>query len=442
MGKALADAVPRGARRLRGGGRRARREALARCASRGPSRSCSAHRATPSRPSSPSRSPRTRPGRQAAAPARGVRRRALARRVLGAGGRGRAVARRRGPVGARARHLHAGGGAARGWGPWPRCSGSPAEDVARICAEAADGEVVSPANFNSPEQTVIAGHAAAVERASNLLTRGRRQAGDAPARLRALPLRADGAGEAAAGRGARAGRAVRPARPGGHQRRGHRRTRTPARIVPLLLAQVSAPVRWVESVRCARRGGRHPGGGARPGQGARRTGEAHLEGASRCSTSRTRRAWRRRSARPAAAETDRGATMDFTGKVVLVTGGSRGIGRACAVAFGKAGATVVLTYAGNEAAAAEAVAASGPTARSIEVRRRGHRGLRGGGGRGGEGGGTARRAGEQRRRRHRRAGGAGQGRGLGPDAGHQPQGRLRALSRCGAADDEAAPGRS
>jgi len=57
--------------------------------------------------------------------------------------------------------------------------------------------------------------------------------------------------------------------------------------------------------------------------------------------------------------------MDFTGKVVLVTGGSRGIGRACAVAFGRAGATVVLTYAGNEAAAAEAVAASGPTAKSM-----------------------------------------------------------------------------
>jgi 3-oxoacyl-[acyl-carrier protein] reductase len=58
--------------------------------------------------------------------------------------------------------------------------------------------------------------------------------------------------------------------------------------------------------------------------------------------------------------------MDFTGKVVLVTGGSRGIGRACAVAFGKAGATVVLTYAGNEAAAAAAVAASGPNARSMK----------------------------------------------------------------------------
>ena len=58
--------------------------------------------------------------------------------------------------------------------------------------------------------------------------------------------------------------------------------------------------------------------------------------------------------------------MEFTGKVVLVTGGSRGIGRACAVAFARAGATVVISYAGNEAAAAEAVALSGPNARSIK----------------------------------------------------------------------------
>ncbi len=48
--------------------------------------------------------------------------------------------------------------------------------------------------------------------------------------------------------------------------------------------------------------------------------------------------------------------ISFKDKVVLVTGGSRGIGRACAVAFAEAGATVVLTYVGNEAAAREAVA--------------------------------------------------------------------------------------
>lgn len=37
--------------------------------------------------------------------------------------------------------------------------------VEEICRQAADGEVVSAANLNSPEQTVISGHAAAVKRA-------------------------------------------------------------------------------------------------------------------------------------------------------------------------------------------------------------------------------------------------------------------------------------
>lgn len=41
---------------------------------------------------------------------------------------------------------------------------SPA-DVAEVCKKAAKGEIVSPANLNSPEQTVIAGAAGAVKRA-------------------------------------------------------------------------------------------------------------------------------------------------------------------------------------------------------------------------------------------------------------------------------------
>jgi len=41
---------------------------------------------------------------------------------------------------------------------------SPAQ-VEQICKKAADGEVVAPANLNSPEQTVISGHASAVKRA-------------------------------------------------------------------------------------------------------------------------------------------------------------------------------------------------------------------------------------------------------------------------------------
>src|SRR5258708_38797160 len=41
----------------------------------------------------------------------------------------------------------------------------------------------------------------------------------------------------------------------------------------------------------------------------------------------------------------------FSGQVVLVTGGSRGIGRATAVLFGGAGATVAITYKSRKAEA-------------------------------------------------------------------------------------------
>ncbi len=61
--------------------------------------------------------------------------------------------------------------------------------------------------------------------------------------------------------------------------------------------------------------------------------------------------------------------FDFNGKVVFITGGSRGIGRACVLAFAKAGAQVVFSYAGNEAAANETAgmvtAAGGKAPKSI-----------------------------------------------------------------------------
>jgi [acyl-carrier-protein] S-malonyltransferase len=44
--------------------------------------------------------------------------------------------------------------------------GLDAAAVRAACAESAQGQVAEPVNFNSPEQTVIAGHAAAVQRAA------------------------------------------------------------------------------------------------------------------------------------------------------------------------------------------------------------------------------------------------------------------------------------
>ena len=49
--------------------------------------------------------------------------------------------------------------------------------------------------------------------------------------------------------------------------------------------------------------------------------------------------------------------MNFSGKTAIVTGGSRGIGRAVCLELAKGGANVVLCYAGNEAAAQETVSA-------------------------------------------------------------------------------------
>jgi len=49
--------------------------------------------------------------------------------------------------------------------------------------------------------------------------------------------------------------------------------------------------------------------------------------------------------------------FDFTGKVVLVTGASSGIGRATAELFGRSGASVAITYLNNKAGADGVVAA-------------------------------------------------------------------------------------
>jgi [acyl-carrier-protein] S-malonyltransferase len=55
--------------------------------------------------------------------------------------------------------------------------GMSADAVEAVCRDAAQGEVCEAANLNSPEQTVISGHATAVERATQLATeRGAKKA--------------------------------------------------------------------------------------------------------------------------------------------------------------------------------------------------------------------------------------------------------------------------
>ena len=58
-----------------------------------------------------------------------------------------------------------------GGGAMAAILGLSAEDVAEVCIAGAEpSEVVTPANFNSPQQTVVAGDAAAVERVCAMAT--------------------------------------------------------------------------------------------------------------------------------------------------------------------------------------------------------------------------------------------------------------------------------
>jgi [acyl-carrier-protein] S-malonyltransferase len=121
------------------------------------------------------------------------------------------------------------------------------EKVVEICREAQQGEVVSPANYNAPGQIVIAGHAAAVLRASKLVAE--RQGKAIPLKVSApfhCSLMAPAAQKLAA---CLETVAIAPlafpvvanvdARPNQEARR----------VKELLVQQVDHPVRWEETVR-------------------------------------------------------------------------------------------------------------------------------------------------------------------------------------------------
>jgi [acyl-carrier-protein] S-malonyltransferase len=126
--------------------------------------------------------------------------------------------------------------------------------AAEVCREAAQGEVVSPANLNSPGQLVIAGHKAAVERAAELAKqRGAK---------RAIMLNVSAPFHCALLKPAQDRLAVELDRVEIHDPQvplvnnvDARVARTAADVLDGLKRQVTAPVRWEESVRLLRNEG-------------------------------------------------------------------------------------------------------------------------------------------------------------------------------------------
>jgi [acyl-carrier-protein] S-malonyltransferase len=126
--------------------------------------------------------------------------------------------------------------------------GLDADGVARACAEAAEGQVVTPANLNAPGQIVIAGHKAAVERAG--------ERAKALGARRAIPLAVSAPFHCALMKPAedrlapelRALAAHDPSCPVVANVDALQKT-TAADSIEALVKQVSSPVRWEDVVR-------------------------------------------------------------------------------------------------------------------------------------------------------------------------------------------------
>jgi [acyl-carrier-protein] S-malonyltransferase len=119
--------------------------------------------------------------------------------------------------------------------------------VQAVCAEAARGEVVEVANINAPQQIVIAGHRAAVERAVALAAgRGGRKSVLLPV---SAPFHCALMQPAAARlREVLEPVPVRDPRVPVVRNVDAGLTRAAAEVKPALVAQVASPVRWTESV--------------------------------------------------------------------------------------------------------------------------------------------------------------------------------------------------
>lgn len=128
------------------------------------------------------------------------------------------------------------------------------EAVRAACAEAADGQVVEPVNYNAPSQVVIAGHTAAVQRAmAAAKARGAKRAVMLPV---SAPFHSSLLAPAAARlREALAGVAVRAPRIPVLHNVDVKTYSEPDQVRDALVRQANHPVRWVETVRAMAAGG-------------------------------------------------------------------------------------------------------------------------------------------------------------------------------------------
>jgi [acyl-carrier-protein] S-malonyltransferase len=121
------------------------------------------------------------------------------------------------------------------------------EKVSALCLEAAQGEVVSPANFNAPGQIVVAGHAGAVLRVSELVSAAK---GRAIALKVSAPFHCALMAPAARVVERELGKIeINPLAFPVVANFDARPNVEPARVKNLLVRQVDGPVRWEESVR-------------------------------------------------------------------------------------------------------------------------------------------------------------------------------------------------